>query len=61
MINIDLNEFVILDVLVNDCDVDGDELIIFNVIVSVGVVWIVDNKFEYFVFVGMIGEVVIIY
>jgi len=60
-INTDLNEFVILDVLANDRDADGDELTILNAIASAGVVRIVDNKLEYLAPVGMTGEVVITY
>ncbi|MBU75732.1 MAG: hypothetical protein CMK63_01925 [Pseudoalteromonadaceae bacterium] len=60
-INTDLNEFVILDVLANDRDADGDELTILNATASAGVVRIVDNKLEYLAPVGMTGEVVITY
>ncbi|MFY8282904.1 tandem-95 repeat protein [Pseudoalteromonas sp. SSMSWG5] len=60
-INTDLNEFMILDVLANDRDADGDELTILNATASAGVVRIVDNKLEYLAPVGMTGEVVITY
>jgi len=60
-VNADLNEYVVLDVLANDIDVDGDELTLVKATVSAGTIRIVDNKLEYLAPVGLNADVVITY
>lgn len=60
-VNADLNEYVVLDVLANDIDVDGDALTLVKALASVGSIRIVDNKLEYLAPVGLNAEVIITY
>ncbi len=60
-VNADLNEYVVLDVLANDIDVDGDALTLVKALASVGSIRIVDNKLEYLPPVGLNADVTITY
>ncbi|WP_252949809.1 Ig-like domain-containing protein [Pseudoalteromonas shioyasakiensis] len=60
-VNADLNEYVVLDVLANDIDVDGDALTLVHALASVGSIRIVDNKLEYLPPVGLNADVTITY